>query len=159
VIIKEATSNLSKIKSSLNNTLFRLEQAEKSLEDDQDYLNELKQIKEQFEKGMDDDFNAANGITAVYSLVKWLNAYLEKNKVSQVVLEQSVVLLTTLMAVFGLDLGKKEVLDEEIETLIEERNAARKNKDFKRSDDIRDELKEMGIILEDTSQGTRWSRA
>jgi cysteinyl-tRNA synthetase len=63
------------------------------------------------------------------------------------------------MAVFGLDLGKKEVLDEEIETLIEERNAARKNKDFKRSDDIRDELKEMGIILEDTSQGTRWSRA
>ncbi|WP_270311767.1 cysteine--tRNA ligase [Vagococcus fluvialis] len=159
VIIKEATSNLSKIKSSLNNTLFRLEQAEESLEDDQDYLNELKQIKEQFEKGMDDDFNAANGITAVYSLVKWINAYLEKNKVSQVVLEQSVDLLTTLMAVFGLDLGKKEVLDEEIEALIEERNAARKNKDFKRSDDIRDELKEMGIILEDTSQGTRWSRA
>ena len=159
VIIKEATSNLSKIKSSLNNTLFRLEQAEESLEDDQDYLNELKQIKEQFEKGMDDDFNAANGITAVYSLVKWLNAYLEKNKVSQVVLEQSVDLLTTLMAVFGLDLGKKEMLDEEIEALIEERNAARKNKDFKRSDDIRDELKEMGIILEDTSQGTRWSRA
>jgi len=63
------------------------------------------------------------------------------------------------MAVFGLDLGKKEMLDEEIEALIEERNAARKNKDFKRSDDIRDELKEMGIILEDTSQGTRWSRA
>lgn len=63
------------------------------------------------------------------------------------------------MAVFGLDLGKKEILDEEIEALIEERNAARKNKDFKRSDDIRDELKEMGIILEDTSQGTRWSRA
>ncbi|MEG0255209.1 cysteine--tRNA ligase [Vagococcus sp.] len=158
LILKEAETNLSRIKGSLNNVSFRLEQAEEKLEDDDIYLNELAQIKTQFEEGMDDDFNAANGITAVYSLVKWLNAYLEKNSVSQVVLTKSSELLMTLMAVFGIELGQKEVIDETIEALIEERNMARKNKDFKRSDEIRDELKTQGIILEDTSQGTRWSR-
>ena len=107
---------------------------------------------------MDDDFNTANGITAVYSLVKWLNAYIEKNAVSKTVLTAALDLLKLLMGVFGLELGEKEVLDEEIETLINERNEARKNRDFKRSDEIRDSLKAQGIILEDTSQGTRWSR-
>ena len=158
VILKEAESNLAKIKASINNTEFRSESAEENLEDDTLYLNELTQIKEQFEKGMDDDFNTANGITAVYSLVKWLNAYIEKNRVSKVVLESGVDLLKTLMAVFGLDLGQKEALEDKVEALITERNEARKNKDFKRSDEIRDELKAQGIILEDTSQGTRWSK-
>ncbi len=158
LILKEAQTNLSKIKGSLNNGMFRLDKSEESLDDDAVYLNELKLIKSQFESGMDDDFNAANGITAVYSLVKWLNAYIEKNKVSREVLGASVELLTTLMAVFGIELGEATVLDETIEALIEERNMARKNKDFQRSDEIRDELKEQGIILEDTSQGTRWSR-
>ncbi len=157
-IIKEASSNLSKIKATLNNVTFRLETALPDLEDDSEYLNELTQIKEQFEKGMDDDFNTANGITAVYSLVKWLNAYIEKNQVSQVVLTQGVDLLNTLMAVFGIELGEKEDLDAEIEGLIAERNEARKNRDFKRSDEIRDDLKARGILLEDTSQGTRWSK-
>lgn len=158
MILQDAKSNLSKLKASFNNVTFRLETAVELLEDDDVYLNELTQIKEQFEKGMDDDFNTANGITAVYSLVKWLNAYIEKNTVSKVVLTSAIDLLKVLMGVFGLELGEKEVLDEEIEVLINERNEARKNRDFKRSDDIRDELKAQGIILEDTSQGTRWSR-
>ncbi|MEG0286945.1 MULTISPECIES: cysteine--tRNA ligase [Vagococcus] len=157
-ILQDAKSNLSKLKASFNNVTFRLDTAVESLEDDEEYLKELAQIKEQFEKGMDDDFNTANGITAVYSLVKWLNAYIEKNTVSKTVLTAALDLLKLLMGVFGLELGEKEVLDEEIETLINERNEARKNRDFKRSDEIRDSLKAQGIILEDTSQGTRWSR-
>ncbi|MDT2831176.1 cysteine--tRNA ligase [Vagococcus carniphilus] len=158
IILKEAETNLTRIKGSFNNVMFRIDKAEETLEEDDSYLRELDLIKEQFEEGMDDDFNTANGITAVYSLVKWLNAYLEKNKVSKIVLTRAVELLKTLMTVFGIELGEVEVLDETIEALIEERNEARKNKDFKRSDEIRDELKEQGIILEDTSQGTRWSR-
>ena len=158
IILKEAETNLTRIKGSFNNVMFRIDKAAETLEEDDSYLRELDLIKEQFEEGMDDDFNTANGITAVYSLVKWLNAYLEKNKVSKIVLTKAVELLKTLMTVFGIELGEAEVLDETIEALIEERNEARKNKDFKRSDEIRDELKEQGIILEDTSQGTRWSR-
>ena len=158
IILKEAETNLSKIKGSYNNGSFRLESAKDSTEDDEDYLKELTLIKSQFEEGMDDDFNTANGITAVYNLVKWLNAYFEKNSVSKVVIEQAQSLLVELMAVFGIELGQKEVLDSEIEALIEERNEARANKDFKRSDEIRDTLKEQGIILEDTAQGVRWSR-
>ena len=158
LILKEAETNLNRIKGGFNNAVFRLNQSDVQLEDDDIYLKELTLIKEQFEDGMDDDFNSANGITAVYSLVKWLNAYLEKNKVSQVVIQEASDVLQTLMGVFGIELGEKEDLDTEIEALITERNEARKNRDFKRSDEIRDELKAQGIILEDTSQGTRWSR-
>ena len=158
IILKEAETNLSKIKGSYNNGSFRLESAKDSTEDDEDYLKELTLIKSQFEEGMDDDFNTANGITAVYNLVKWLNAYFEKNSVSKVVIEQAQSLLVELMAVFGIKVGQTEVLDSEIEALIEERVEARANKDFKRSDEIRDKLKEQGIILEDTAHGGRWSR-
>ncbi|SLM85176.1 Cysteinyl-tRNA synthetase [Vagococcus fluvialis bH819] len=158
IILKEAETNLSKIKASYNNGNFRLEVSQETTEDDAVYLKELTLIKQQFEEGMDDDFNTANGITAVYNLVKWLNAYFEKNTVSKVVIEEAQSLLVELMAVFGLELGQKEVLDSEIEALIEERIEARANKDFKRSDEIRDMLKAQGIILEDTAHGGRWSR-
>lgn len=158
IILKEAETNLSKVKSGYNNGNFRIQQAENLLEDDDDYLKELDLIKSQFEEGMDDDFNSANGITAVYNLIKWQNAYFEKNKVSKAIIVASQKLLVELMVVFGIDLAQAEVLDEEIDALIEERNKARSNKDFKRSDEIRDKLKEQGIILEDTAQGVRWSR-
>ncbi len=158
IILKEAETNLSKVKSGYNNGNFRIQQAENLLEDDDDYLKELDLIKSQFEEGMDDDFNSANGITAVYNLIKWQNAYFEKNKVSKAIIVASQKLLVELMVVFGIDLAQAEVLDEEIDALIEERNQARSNKDFKRSDEIRDKLKEQGIILEDTAQGVRWSR-
>ena len=62
------------------------------------------------------------------------------------------------MAIFGILFTSEELLDEEIEQLIEERTQARKNRDFARSDEIRDQLKEKGILLDDTPQGTRWRR-
>ncbi|MGO2082198.1 cysteine--tRNA ligase [Vagococcus sp.] len=159
VVLKEAETNLSKIKHSYKNAGFRLGQAQDGLEDDREYLQEITEFYDEFVLGMDDDFNTANGITVVYQMVKWLNSYLEKIHVSKVILEKIQSQLFEFMQVFGIILeDETDLLDEVIEQLIEERKQAREAKDFARSDEIRDQLKEQGIILEDTAQGIRWSR-
>ena len=127
-------------------------------EADAHLLVELDQIEQRFIEEMDDDFNSANGITVVYELAKWLNTYLEKSEVSAAVLEKGKALFTQWLSIFGILFTSVELLDEEIEQLIEERTQARKNRDFARSDEIRDLLKEKGILLDDTPQGTRWRR-
>lgn len=85
-------------------------------------------------------------------------SYLEKSEVSAAVLEKGKALFTQWLSIFGILFTSVELLDEEIEQLIEERTQARKNRDFARSDEIRDLLKEKGILLDDTPQGTRWRR-
>ncbi|MCI0130942.1 MULTISPECIES: cysteine--tRNA ligase [Enterococcaceae] len=158
--IKEATTNLGRIKSSYNNASFRLETSVDSLENDHDWLKELSTLMMEFVTEMDDDFNAANGITVVYQLVKHLNRYLEEETVSKEVISAYQETLEKLVLIFGIELASSEdLLDEDIDALISERNTARKEKNFARSDEIRDLLKEQGIILEDTPQGTRWSRS
>ena len=108
---------------------------------------------------MDDDFNTANGIAAVFELAKVANTYLLEKQTSAKVLKQFITIFDELTGVLGLSLRvEKEVLDEEIDALIEERNKARKDRNFARADEIRDQLKEMNIILEDTAQGIRWKR-
>lgn len=156
--MKEAATNLQRLRNTFDNLKFRLATAEKSLADDTKYLAELEQIEQRFIEEMDDDFNAANGITVVYELAKWLNTYLEKTTVSADVLAKGEALFTQWLAIFGILFTSEELLDEEIEQLIEERTQARKNRDFARSDEIRDQLKEKGILLDDTPQGTRWRR-
>ena len=156
--MKEAATNLQRLRNTFDNLKFRLATAEKSLADDTKYLAELEQIEQRFIEEMDDDFNAANGITVVYELAKWLNTYLEKTTVSADVLANGEALFTQWLAIFGILFTSEELLDEEIEQLIEERTQARKNRDFARSDEIRDQLKEKGILLDDTPQGTRWRR-
>ena len=94
----------------------------------------------------------------VYELAKWLNTYLDQPEVSAAVLAQGEALFSQWLSIFGILFTAEELLDEEIEQLIEERNQARSNRDFARSDEIRDLLKEKGILLEDTPQGTRWRR-
>ena len=107
---------------------------------------------------MDDDFNCANGITVVYELAKWLNTYSERATVSEAVLQNALAKFAAWLQVFGIVFAAAGYLDEEVDQLIAERNQARKDKNFARSDEIRDLLKEQGIILEDTPQGTRWRR-
>ena len=108
---------------------------------------------------MDDDFNTANGIAAIFELSKLANTYLLEKQTSEIVLKQFILVMDDLNAVLGLTFAKeKEVLDEEIDALIEERNQARKDRNFARADEIRDQLKELNIILEDTAQGIRWKR-
>jgi len=159
-VLKEAEANLKRVTGSFKNSGFRLTDSADELPDDAEHLAELTGINERFIKEMDDDFNAANGITVVYELVKWLNQYSGRDEVSHKVLSEGRRLLSELMAVFGITLADEapELLADDVEQLIAERQKARQDKDFARSDDIRDLLKAQGIILEDTPQGTRWSR-
>src|SRR5699024_6654866 len=99
-----------------------------------------------------------NGIAVVYELVKELNIYAAKDQVNAATLQYLLDGFEKIVSVFGIEIKQAGILDEQIEAKIKERNAARKNKDFALSDQIRDELKEQGIILEDTPQGTRWKR-
>ena len=156
--LKEAENNLQKLKTALENAQFRYDQAQATLADDQQQLTELAKLETQFVSEMDDDFNAANGITVAYELAKWLNVYANQEVVSKAVLQQAISQLQAWLAVFGIEFSQ-ELLAEDIEALIEERNQARKERNFARSDEIRDLLKAQGIILEDTAQGTRWRKA
>ncbi len=114
---------------------------------------------EKFEKSMDDDFNTADAISAVFELVKYCNTNVTEES-SRELLEKLYQRLESLCDVLGLILAKEEeILDEEIEKLIAERQAARKEKNFARADEIRDILSEKGIILEDTREGVKWKRA
>ena len=158
-VITEAQANVNKLREAIRRLKHRQEQASADLEGHETWLTEINGIQEQFVTAMDDDFNASNGITALFDLVKSLNRYLELEVTSQAVLSLYDKVLHDLLAVFGLDLeDKSNNLDQEIEELIEERRQARANKDFARSDAIRDQLKEQGILLDDTPQGTVWKR-
>ena len=156
--IEEANHSLNKIKTAYDNVSYRLEDAFDFLQEDDEELKRLEEIKKQFIKEMDDDINAANGMTVIFEMVRQMNIYSEQRKVSKVVLEQMLQLLSEWLHIFGITFSEKELLDERIEQLIQERNKARAEKNFQRSDEVRDLLKENGIILEDTAQGTRWKR-
>ncbi|WP_019724556.1 cysteine--tRNA ligase, partial [Enterococcus mundtii] len=156
--MKEAATNLQRLKNTFDNLHFRFENAVEAQSEDERQVTELEQLETRFIKEMDDDFNAANGITVVYELAKWINTYLEQPTVSKTILSKSEALFTQWLSIFGILFTTAEMLDEEIEQLIEERTQARKNRDFARSDEIRDQLKEKGILLDDTPQGTRWRR-
>lgn len=155
--LKEAATNLQRLRTAYENAGFRLADAQESLAEDTEKVTEIEALVTRFTEEMDDDFNTANGITVVYELAKWLNMYSEQAAVSQVVLEKARATFTQLLDVFGI-VFQEELVDADIEAFIEERNQARKDRNFSRSDEIRDLLKEQGIVLEDTPQGTRWRK-
>jgi len=155
--LAEASNNLQRLKNTYENVVFRFNDAKSSLADDIDNKKEFNQFIDQFIQEMDDDFNAANGMTVIYEMAKWMNRYAEQSVVSYEMLDFALEHFTEIMAIFGIEF-KENIADEQVEQLILERNEARKNKEFERSDEIRDQLKEQGIILEDTPQGTRWKR-
>lgn len=108
---------------------------------------------------MDDDFNTADAISAVFELVRFANANVTQQSTKAYV-EAVYRELLKLADILGLILEKeKEILAEDVEKLIEERQAARKAKDFARADEIRDTLLAQGIILEDTREGVKWKKA
>ncbi len=122
-------------------------------------LKEAEKYTAAFEEAMDDDFNTADALAAVFDLVKFANTNVTEGS-SAAFAEGVLGILTRLCDVLGLILEKKEeILDEEIESLIAERQAARKAKNFARADEIRDELLQKGIILKDTREGVKWQKA
>ena len=122
-------------------------------------LKEAEGFVTKFEAAMDDDFNTADALAAIFELVKFANTNVNENS-SKEFAAGLYEKLFKLSDVLGLKIEKKEeILDKEIEDLIQERQAARKAKDFKRADEIRDELLKKGIILKDTREGVKWQRA
>ena len=120
---------------------------------------EVLEYVKKYENSMEDDFNTADAIAAIFELVKFANTKANESSTAAFVqyLFDTIVHLSD---VLGLIVNKEaEILDEEIEKLIEERQMARKEKNFKRADEIRDELAAMGIILKDTREGVQWKRA
>ena len=128
-------------------------------ETEQAVLKEAEALKEKFEAAMDDDFNTADAISSIFELVKLANsnATSENTKTFIEKLSGEIVKLCDILGIVTEQ--KEELLDDEIEKLIEERQTARKNKDYKRADEVRNLLLEKGIILEDTREGVRWKRA
>ena len=133
--------------------------AENITEEELALLKEAEGFVTKFEAAMDDDFNTADALAAIFELVKFANTNVNENSSREFaggLYEE----LFKLSDVLGLKIEKKEeILDKEIENLIQERQAARKAKDFKRADEIRDELLKKGIILKDTREGVKWQRA
>ena len=121
--------------------------------------DEAKKFQENFDHAMDDDFNTADAIAAVFDLVKFANTNVSEIS-SKAFAEDLQAKIQGLCDILGIITEKKEeLLDADIEQLIEERQAARKAKNFARADEIRNELLEKGIVLEDTREGVKWKRA
>jgi cysteinyl-tRNA synthetase len=157
-LLEGARSGLERLKTAVSSLEHRLEESA-NFGQEADWLERIDKQKQRFIQEMDDDFNSANGIAVLFDLAKEANRYLREEQTSKKVLEAFLSLFNEFANVLGLTLhSQKELLDAEIEQLIEKRNEARKQKDFALADQIRDELKEQGIILEDTSQGVRWKR-
>mgnify|MGYP006071361021 FL=1 len=132
---------------------------EELTEEEKTVLSEAEEFVTKFEAAMEDDFNTADAISAVFELVKLSNVNAKETS-SKTLLTELKKKIVTLCDVLGIITEKKEeMLDSDIEALIEERQAARKAKNFARADEIRNQLLEKGIILEDTRQGVVWKRA
>ncbi|WP_277583960.1 cysteine--tRNA ligase [Psychrobacillus antarcticus] len=158
-LVEQAEAGLDRIQTAYDNLVHRLSTTANLGDHDDIWLQKIADVKVQFETAMDDDFNTANGVAAIFELSKLANTYLQEKQTTEAILKQFISVMDVLTAILGLTFAKeKEVLDEEIDALIEERNQARKDRNFARADEIRDQLKELNIILEDTAQGIRWKR-
>lgn len=156
--LTDAKNNLDHIQTAYDNLTYREQDAQDG--SDEAVEKQLADFTDRFTTVMDDDINVQNGIAVVYELVKAANTYAQQATVKKGALKAYKDKLAQLVGIFGIKLvaHSNQIDDDAIKALIEERNAARKNKDFARSDQIRDDLKKQGIILEDTPQGTRYKK-
>lgn len=123
-----------------------------------EHFAKVEALVKKFEDAMEDDFNTADAVSAIFEIVRESNSTVKDFSADYA--KKVLKVLEDLCGVLGIETTKEEeILDEEIEKLIEERQAARKNKDFARADEIRDQLLEQGIVLKDTREGVKWSRA
>ena len=160
--LAQAATILDRFKNTLTNINYRLEDDTAS-EESAELAQAIMATNEKFEQAMDDDFNVQNALTAIYDLLPVVNANANAARADKQELQKFKEKLASWLLVFGVDTNKLCVKnagsnDDEIDALVKKRDEARANKDWATSDQIRDQLKEMGITIQDTLQGTRWTR-
>lgn len=160
-LMEAAKNGLERIVTAVDNLKFLLENvtAEEMTEEEKEAFAKTEEFVKNFESAMDDDFNTADAIAAIFELVKHANTTADGES-SKAYLQGLKDLIVKLADVLGIIVEKKEeLLDADIEALIQERQEARKAKNFARADEIRNELLQKGIILKDTREGVQWKRA
>lgn len=159
-LLESAKSALYRIKNAISNLLNLSNETKvsKISEKEKIYLDKLLSYKDKFIEKMDDDFNTADGLSVIYDLIRDINSNINYNS-SKELIDGAYKLIKDLLKPFAILIKEgKDTIEEEVEKLIEERQQARKDKNYKRSDEIRDYLKNKGIVLEDTPQGVRWKK-
>lgn len=158
-VIKQAESSIERIKTAYQNVTYRRQTALPGNVDPSLQI-ELNKLTQQFHEAMDDDFNTANAISVLFEGVRLANEWIARPTVFESELDELLGWLDTygkeILGLLPLEQGAS--LDEQIEALIEERQQARKERNFARADEIRDYLRSQGVVLEDTPHGVRWKR-
>ena len=153
-IIEQSRNALDRLYNCRENLVFRMKSAESG-----EKTVDFSQFVDEFIIAMDDDLNTADAIAALFNLTREINTMLGGNPTKEDC-EEALRVFTELSGVLGLVYNVKEDnIDEQVEEMIRQRTEARKNRDFATADAIRDKLKELGITLEDTPQGVKWTRA
>lgn len=160
--LEMAKKSLARLQNSYSQLNYGLEVAKKA-ENGQKLKEAAQTAKREFIKAMSDDFNTALAIAALFDLAKEINTYLKEKELDKNALQETKETFTELLNVLGIEFpaergeDKESLVDDLMTLIIDIRQKARKNKDFQTADYIRDELKEIGVILEDTPQGAKWS--
>lgn len=159
-IIEQCISALNRLYTCRDSLDFELKNAVDAEHDgDKAIVDGFDKYREQFISAMDDDLNTADAIASIFELVRDINTNVVGKTPSKALVEGAIAMFDELTGVLGLVYNRKtETLDSDVEALIEARTNARKEKNWAEADRIRDQLKEMGIVLEDTAQGVKWHR-
>jgi cysteinyl-tRNA synthetase len=161
--LSQATGAVERLRNCWTDLQYALQNREMTKkEGTQVFVDEIKQAENKFYEEMNDDFNTAGALGAVFEVVRSVNTYLKENTTLDEeackAAEQFFRKIDNIMGILGFEAQEETLNVSEIEAMIEERTAARKSKDFAKSDAIRDELAKKGIILEDTPEGTKWKK-
>ena len=159
-IIEQCIAALNRLYTCRDSLDFELKNAVDAEHDgDKAVIDGFNKYREQFISAMDDDLNTADAIASIFELVRDINTNVVGKTPSKALVEGAIAIFDELTGVLGLVYTRKtETLDSDVEALIEARTNARKEKNWAEADRIRDQLKEMGIVLEDTAQGVKWHR-
>ncbi len=158
-ILTQSKHGLERLYNGKSNIEHLLEVCQKKKLEDEDkkMIQDINEYKRKFINSMEDDLNTADAISFIFELIKYTNTNFNSHTPMKVV-KIAYDTLNELSNILGILVKKDEILDDDIIEMINKRNEARDKKDYALADEIRDELKEKGIILEDTPEGTKWKR-